>query len=70
MNVSGNVTTGSDGDGSYIQFNGNRDTTAVSGTFAAVNTTSAMTWTQTQDFTMKVRIKINSLPPNNNVGIF
>ena len=70
MNVSGNVTTGSDGDGDYIQFNGNRDTTAVSGTFAAVNTTSAMTWTQTQDFTMKVRIKINSLPPNNNVGIF
>jgi len=29
MNVSGNVTTGSDGDGSYIQFNGNRDATAA-----------------------------------------
>lgn len=64
MNVSGNVSTGSDGDGSYIQFNGNRDWTALTWTLSQIGATSwnTPTFTQATSFTIKCKIKSISLP--------
>lgn len=69
MNVSGNVSTGSDGDGSYIQFNGNRDHTAWTWTQATIGNAS-LTYTQIQSFTIKCKFKIISSPVNNTWWIF
>jgi len=69
MNVSGNVTTGSDGDGSYIWINWNRDVTAWTGSRAEVATTGA-TFTQAASFTMKIRTKPISNAPNNSSWYF
>lgn len=61
MNVSGNVTTGSDGDGSYIWINWNRDATAV--TWSLANILSWVTsFNQSTDFTVWFKIKINANP--------
>lgn len=65
MNVAGNVTTGSDADGSYIQFNGNRDATAATWTIANLQATTALNYTQANSFTMKVRCKVISNPAHN-----
>lgn len=70
MNVSGNVTTGSDGDGSYIQFNGNRDWTALTWTNAQCWVITTPSYNQTNSFTIKARFKIFWAPTNNVTGIF
>ena len=70
MNVSWNVSTGSDGDGSYIQFNGNRDYTAWTGTRANIWVSSSPSFTQATSFTIKVRVKVITLPPNNVSWLF
>jgi len=70
MNVSGNVTTGSDGDGSYIQFNGNRDATAATWTLAICTWWTTPVFSQATSFTIKDRVKVISLPPNNVTGLF
>lgn len=53
MNVSGNVTTGSDGDGSYIQINWNR--TGWAWTKANVWPTATPSYTQTASFLLKLK---------------
>lgn len=63
MNVSGNVTTGSDGDGSYIQFNGNRDATIPSGTNAEMQQSTSQTLNQTTSFTISSKFKFNWVVP-------
>lgn len=70
MNVSGNVTTGSDGDGSYINFNGNRSHAASTGTLANIWPVTWPTFTQATSFTMKVRFKIIATQPDNACGLF
>jgi len=70
MNVSGNVTTGSDGDGSYIWINWNRSHTASTGTRAEMLQTTWPTITQATSFTMKVRFKIIATQPDNACGLF
>jgi len=70
MNVSGNVTTGSDGDGSYIWINWNRSHTASTGTRAEMLQTTWPTLTQATSFTMKVRFKIIATQPDNACGLF
>lgn len=72
MNVSGNVSTGSDADGSYIQFNGNRDATAGTWTEANIwwsaNTTP--TYTQSNSFTIKTKFKFSAFPANGSSWLF
>ena len=70
MNVSGNVSTGSDGDGSYIQFNGNRDSVSVTWTVANVWASATPVFNQTKSFTIKCRVKFLSFPANNVSGVF
>lgn len=65
MNVAWNVSTGSDGDGSYIQFNGNRDGTAVTGTVARLWPVTALVFTQATSFTIKAKFKFTAFPTNN-----
>lgn len=60
MNVSWNVSTGSDEDGSYIQFNGNRNVWASTGSKASILASTLPTITQATSFSMKVRCKILS----------
>lgn len=60
MNVSWNVSTGSDEDGSYIQFNGNRNVWASTGSKASILASALPTITQATSFSMKVRCKILS----------
>lgn len=62
MNVSGNVSTGSDADGSYIQFNGNRDWTAWTWTAANIWPQNTPVFNQTTSFSLKVRCKAISFP--------
>ena len=68
MNVAWNVSTGSDGDGSYIQFNGNR--TGWVWTKANVWPTSTPTYTQATSFSFKAKIKFSSLAAANTSGVF
>lgn len=70
MNVSWNVSTGSDGDGSYIWINWNRSNTASTGTRAEMLQTTWPTLTQATSFTMKVRFKIIATQPDNASGLF
>lgn len=70
MNVSWNVSTGSDGDGSYIWINWNRSHTASTGTRAEMLQTTWPTLTQATSFTMKVRFKIIATQPDNASGLF
>jgi len=58
MNVSGNVTTGSDGDGSYIQFNGNRAAWAATWTTAWIAVASSPWYTQANSFTLWWKFKV------------
>lgn len=62
MNVSGNVSTGSDADGSYIQFNGNRDDWLLIWTRAEVIWWSTPLFTQATSFTISSRFKVPTLP--------
>lgn len=62
MNVSGNVTTGSDGDGSYIQFNGNRDDSLLTWTRAELIWWTTPTFTQLTSFTLSAKFKVISTP--------
>lgn len=62
MQVSGNVSTGSDADGSYIQFNGNRDDWLLTWTRAEVIWWSTPLFTQATSFTISSRFKIPMLP--------
>ena len=72
MNVSWNVSTGSDGDGSYFWINWNRDWAWAVWTeaniWSSVNTTPA--YTQTNSFTIKARFKFSAFPANNSSGLF
>lgn len=70
MNVSGNVSTGSDGDGSYIQINWNRSHAALTGSRAEISIGTWPTLSQATSFTMKVRFKIIATQPDNASGIF
>lgn len=68
MNVSGNVSTGSDGDGSYIQFNGNRVWGVWTNAFVWASTTPV--YTQANSFTIKIKAKVVSLPPSGSTWFF
>lgn len=71
MNVSWNVSTGSDGDGSYIWFNGNRDAGATwteANIWWSANTTPA--YTQADSFTIKVKFKFSAFPASGSSGLF
>lgn len=68
MNVSWNVSTGSDADGSYIQFNGNR--TGWAWTKANAWPTSTPTYTQATSFSFKAKLKFNSLAVANTSWVF
>ena len=70
MNVSGNVSTGSDADGSYIQFNGNRDWTALTWTVANVWTSTTPVFNQWTSVTVKVRFKFTAFPSANISWLF
>lgn len=70
MNVSWNVSTGSDGDGSYINLNGNRDATTATGGTAYLNNATGVVFTQANSFTMKVRTKPITNAPNNSSWYF
>ena len=70
MNVSGNVSTGSDTDGSYFWINWNRDQAAWTWTQANLDWWSTPLFDQTTSFTISTKVKINSLPANNTSGIF
>ena len=70
MNVSWNVSTGSDADGSYIQFNGNRDHAAWTWTKANIGTSTTPAFTQTTDFTFSCKFKASSYPVNNYTWLF
>jgi len=69
MNVSGNVTTGSDGDGSYFWINGNKDTAGL-WTRADITWGTTPTFTQATDFTIKVRAKIIAVPATDTWWLF
>lgn len=69
MNISWNVSTSSDSDGSYIYFNGNRLWTAATGTRAQATTTWP-TMNQWTSFTLKARFKFSAFAPVANSGIF
>ena len=58
MNVSGNVSTGSDGDGSYIQFNGNRAAWAATWTTAWAAIASSPWYTQANSFSLWWKFKV------------
>ena len=62
--VAGNVFTGNDAFGDYINFVGNRDWGAVTGTLANIGTTSGINpqFTQATSFSIKVRVQVTSLP--------
>ena len=70
MNVSGNVSTGSDADGSYIQFNGNRDHAAWTWTKANIWPVTTPWFTQSTDFTFSCKFNVTALPANNYSWIF
>jgi len=70
MNVSGNVTTGSDGDGSYFWINWNRNWTASTGTRAEALWGATPTFTQATDFTIKARVKLISNAVSDTTWIF
>lgn len=70
MNVSWNVSTGSDGDGSYIWINWNRDQTAWTWTRAWIWTNTVPVFNQGTSLTIKARIKFNSFAVNNVWWIF
>lgn len=58
MNVSWNVSTWSDGDGSYIQFNGNRAAWAATWTTAWISVASSPWYTQANSFTLWWKFKV------------
>lgn len=68
LNVSGNVSVGSDADGTYLHFNGNRDWVASSWTMADASWT--VSYNQGTSFTIKVRAKVNAYAPNWVSGLF
>ena len=70
MNVSGNVTTGSDGDGSYINFNGSRDASIPAWTWASILWLTAPWFNQWTDVTISVKFKLLSLPSANVSWLF
>jgi len=70
MNVSGNVTTGSDADGSHIWINWNRDQTAWTWTRAQFWTNTTPVFNQWNSLTIKAKVKFNSFVANNVGGIF
>lgn len=70
MNVSGNVSTGSDGDGSYFWINGNRNATASTGSRADVTNTVLPTFTQATDITIKARVKLKAFAVTDTAGVF
>ena len=63
MNVSGNVSTGSDADGSYFWINWNRDATIPTWTNAEIQTTTNPTINQTTSFTISTKFKFNGVVP-------
>ena len=71
MNVSGNVTTGRDGDGSDINFNGNKDGAwlwSSSNIWWSANTTPA--YTQATSFTIKAKFKFSAFPATQSSWLF
>lgn len=70
MNVSGNVSTGSDADGSYIWINWNRDSWAATWTAANIYWWTTPLFNQTTSFTISAKVKINNLPTAQTSGIF
>ena len=71
MNVAWNVSTGSDGDGSYMQFNGNYRRDLTTWSIANITPSSWPSLSQAASFTTKVRIKVTSFSVDNNTsGIF
>lgn len=70
MNVAGNVTTGSDADGSYFYFDGNRNATAATGTMANIWPSATPAFTQATDFTFSCKFNVAALPVSNYSGIF
>lgn len=70
LNVQGNVSVWTDADGKYINFNGNRDWTASTWTEASIFNTSSAVFNQNTSFTIKTKIKVNTLPANNITWIF
>jgi len=70
MNVVGNVSIGSDSDGSYFWINWNRDQTAWTWTRAWIWTNTVPVFNQGTSLTIKARIKFNSFAVNNVWWIF
>lgn len=71
LNVQGNVSTGSDADGSYFWINWNRDGTAATWTVARIwwGVTTPL-FDQTTSFTIKAKFKFSAFPANNSSGLF
>lgn len=70
LNAVGNVTTGSDWDWSYLYINWNRDGTTLLWTSSGFWNSITPTFTQATSFTIKARVKFESLGSSWNVGIF
>ncbi len=70
MNVSGNVTTGSDGDGSYIFCNWNRSSATSTGTVANIWPVTTPAYTQATDFSFSFKFNSANLPAAWYAGIF
>lgn len=70
LNVAGNVSVWTDWDGKYINFNGNRDWATSTGSEASISNTSSAVFNQNTSFTIKTKVKVNTLPANNITWIF
>lgn len=70
MNVSGNVTTGSDGDGDYIFCNWNRSSATSTGTVANIWPVTTPAYTQATNFSFSFKFNSANLPAAWYAGIF
>lgn len=66
LNWSGNYSVATDADGKYILLDGNRDATAATWTVSNFTVSTNLVFTEKTSFTKKIRVKILSVPSNNN----
>lgn len=69
LNVSGNVTTGTDADGKYILSEWNRNWAAATWTWTTISNTALNIFTEKTDFTYETEFKLVTNAPNNNTWI-
>jgi len=69
LNVAGNVSVGSDGDGSYFWINWSRDGVAVTWTRAELDWWTTPLFDQTTSFTISAKIKFNTVAANSSSWI-